>query len=74
MSVKLRKRKNADGTISLRLDIYKPGDIVTWCLSTGTTHIGIVLENQDVFHNMGPTSRIESGFLFSHRIIGHYRI
>jgi len=25
MSVKLRKRKNADGTISLRLDIYKDG-------------------------------------------------
>ena len=25
MSVKLRKRKNADGTTSLRLDIYKDG-------------------------------------------------
>ena len=25
MSVKLRKRKNGDGTISLRLDIYKYG-------------------------------------------------
>ena len=53
---------------------YLPGDIVTWELSPGTTHIGIVLNNQDVFHNMGPTSRIESGFLFSHPIIGHYRI
>lgn len=53
---------------------YKTGDIVTWELSRGITHIGIVLENQDVFHNMGPASRIESGFLFSHRIIGHYRI
>ena len=53
---------------------YLPGDIVTWELSPGVTHIGIVLQNQDVFHNMGPSSRIESGFLFSHRIIGHYRI
>ncbi len=53
---------------------YKPGDIVAWNLSPGITHIGIVLENQDVFHNMGPTSRIESGFLFTHTIIGHYRI
>ncbi|MFM7709499.1 MAG: hypothetical protein ACKO5C_01150 [Ferruginibacter sp.] len=25
MSVNLRKRKNADGTVSLRLDIYKNG-------------------------------------------------
>jgi uncharacterized protein YijF (DUF1287 family) len=53
---------------------YKPGDIVTWTLSPGITHIGIVLENQDVFHNMGPTSRIDRDFLFSHKIIGHYRI
>ena len=53
---------------------YLPGDIVTWELSPGITHIGIVLQNQDVFHNMGPSSRVESGFLFSHRIIGHYRI
>ena len=56
---------------------YLAGDIVTWELSPGIpgiTHIGIVLNNQDIFHNMGPTSRIESGFLFSHHIIGHYRI
>jgi uncharacterized protein YijF (DUF1287 family) len=53
---------------------YLPGDIVCWELSPGITHIGIVLENKNVFHNMGPTSRIESNFLFSHRIIGHYRI
>lgn len=53
---------------------YQPGDIVTWELSPGITHIGIVLENEDVFHNMGPSSRIEGGFLFSHKILGHYRI
>ena len=53
---------------------YQPGDIITWELSPGITHIGIVLENEDVFHNMGPSSRIEGGFLFSHKILGHYRI
>jgi uncharacterized protein YijF (DUF1287 family) len=53
---------------------YQPGDIITWELSPGITHIGIVLENEDIFHNMGPSSRIESGFLFSHKILGHYRI
>jgi len=53
---------------------YQPGDIVSWELSPGITHIGIVLENEDVFHNMGPSSRIEGGFLFSHKILGHYRI
>jgi len=53
---------------------YQPGDIVTWELSPGITHIGIVLENQDIFHNMGPTSRIDRGILFSNTIIGHYRM
>jgi uncharacterized protein YijF (DUF1287 family) len=53
---------------------YVPGDIVCWELSPGITHIGVVLENQDIFHNIGPTSRIESGFLFTYKIIGHYRI
>lgn len=60
--------------ITAAVSDYKPGDIVCWELSPGVTHIGIVLENGDVFHNMGPASRIESGFLFAHEIIGHYRI
>ena len=68
------ERQGFNLPITKNTDDYKPGDIVTWSLSTGTTHIGIVLENQDIFHNMGPTSRIESGFLFSYKIIGHYRI
>lgn len=68
------KRKQYDVSITASGKDYLPGDIVCWVLSPGINHIGIVLENQDVFHNMGPTSRIESGFLFSHKIIGHYRI
>jgi uncharacterized protein YijF (DUF1287 family) len=68
------KRKHYDIPITTNGKDYLPGDIVCWNLSSGKTHIGIVLENQDVFHNIGPTSRIESGFLFSCKIIGHYRI
>jgi uncharacterized protein YijF (DUF1287 family) len=68
------KRQRYDVAMTTNGKDYLPGDIVCWELSPGVTHIGIVLENQDVFHNMGPTSRIESDFLFSHKIIGHYRI
>lgn len=68
------KRQHYDLTITTSGKDYLPGDIVCWELSPGITHIGIVLDNQDVFHNMGPTSKIESGFLFSHKIIGHYRL
>ena len=72
--MKYFERKGYGMSITKSASDYQPGDIVTWELSPGVTHIGIILENQDVFHNMGPTSRIERGFLFSHRIIGHYRI
>lgn len=68
------KRKQYDVKITTSGKDYLPGDIVCWNLSSGKTHIEIVLENQDVFHNIGPTSRIESDFLFSCTIIGHYRI
>ena len=72
--MKYFERQGFDIAVSNNAADYLPGDIVTWELSPGITHIGIVLNNQDIFHNMGPTSRIESGFLFSHHIIGHYRI
>ena len=72
--MKYFERQGYNRTITTVSNDYLPGDIVAWELSPGITHIGIVLENQDVFHNMGPTSRIESGFLFSYKIIGHYRI
>ena len=72
--MKYFERKGFAAPITKKGVDYFPGDIVCWELSPGITHIGIVLENQDVFHNMGPSSRIESNFLFLHRIIGHYRI
>lgn len=72
--MKYFQRKGYALPISNNSSDYQPGDIVTWELSPGVTHIGILVNNLDVFHNMGPTSRIESDFLFSHKIIGHYRI
>ena len=53
---------------------FQPGDIVCWNLSGGINHIGIFLEDETVFHNMGPASCIEKNFLFRYPIIGHYRV
>ncbi|HEX8748677.1 MAG TPA: DUF1287 domain-containing protein [Pyrinomonadaceae bacterium] len=58
---------------------YQPGDIVTWDLGGGTTHIGVVTnaradatENYLIAHNIGGGVRVED-VLFSWRITGHYR-
>ena len=58
---------------------YRPGDIVTWDLGGGLTHIGIVSDRQAgngvplVLHNIGRGTQ-EEDILFSFKIIGHYRI
>lgn len=59
---------------------YKPGDVVTWDLSGGLTHIGIVVavpsesdENRlQIVHNIGAGPKMED-VLFSWKITGHYR-
>lgn len=58
---------------------YHPGDIVVWGLSTGKTHIGIVVPSPSgpegdpwIVHNNGAGVKWESG-LFDHQIIGHFR-
>lgn len=68
------RRMNYDLPVSTNINDYKPGDIICWELSPGITHIGILLDGKRVFHNMGPTSRIDEDFLFRHPIIGHYRL
>lgn len=55
-------------------NIWKPGDIVCWELMPGITHIGILLKNNDVYHNMGPKAQIDRNFLYRYKIIGHYRV
>jgi len=58
---------------------YRPGDIVTWDLGGGLTHIGIVSDRQAgsgvplVLHNIGRGTR-EEDIIFSFKITGHYRI
>jgi uncharacterized protein YijF (DUF1287 family) len=58
---------------------YQPGDIVTWSLEGGLTHIGIVIDKKSgdgkrplIVHNIGRGQEI-SDCLFSYTIIGHYR-
>jgi uncharacterized protein YijF (DUF1287 family) len=58
---------------------YKPGDIVTWDLGGGMTHIGIIINQKSadasrclIVHNIGNGQEI-SDCLFRFKIIGHYR-
>ena len=58
---------------------YKPGDVVTWRLAGGRSHIGIVVpgpgENRGeawVVHNIGE-GPVWEDCLFNFKIIGHYR-
>ena len=58
---------------------YRPGDIVTWDLGGGLTHIGIISDRHAgsgvplVLHNIGRGTQ-EEDILFSFKITGHYRI
>jgi uncharacterized protein YijF (DUF1287 family) len=63
----------------IKAEEYKPGDIVTWSLGGGLTHIGIVVDKKSgdgkrplIVHNIGRGQEI-SDCLFSYTIIGHYR-
>ena len=59
---------------------YTPGDIVTWDLGAGLTHIGIVVDvpstedpaRWQIMHNIGAGPQIQD-VLFSWQITGHYR-
>ncbi|OLU27524.1 DUF1287 domain-containing protein [Pseudomonas sp. PA15(2017)] len=57
---------------------YRAGDIVTWDLGRGQTHIGIVSDRLSVtgepliLHNIGAGTR-EEDILFRFSITGHYR-
>jgi uncharacterized protein YijF (DUF1287 family) len=57
---------------------YAAGDIVTWRLSSGVPHIGIVSDRRApssvplVIHNIG-AGAVEDDILFRFEITGHYR-
>ena len=59
-------------------DSYKPGDIVSWDLGGGVTHIGIVSDQSPdgtplIIHNIGRGVK-EEDILFEYEVIGHYRL
>lgn len=56
---------------------YKPGDIVTWRLSSGVPHIGLVSDVRRgdrylMVHNIGAGAQMED-VLFEYEVTGHYR-
>ena len=64
--------------IGREADDYRAGDIVTWDLGRGQTHIGIVSDRLSaageplILHNIGAGTREET-ILFRFPISGHYR-
>jgi hypothetical protein len=58
---------------------YRPGDVVTWELNGGLTHIGILTDVPSatpgrylIMHNIGAGPRLDDA-LFAWKITGHYR-
>jgi uncharacterized protein len=57
---------------------FRAGDIVTWRLSSGVPHIGVVSDRRGlsgvplIIHNIGAGVQ-EEDVLFAHRVTGHYR-
>jgi uncharacterized protein len=74
------ERQGAALPVTDRAADYKPGDVVTWDLGNGLTHIGIVVnipsEGDEsrllIEHNIGAGPQIED-ILFNWKITGHYR-
>ncbi|MEX0273909.1 MAG: DUF1287 domain-containing protein [Flavobacteriaceae bacterium] len=73
------KRMGAEKQLTQHPDDYLPGDVVSWSLGGGLTHIGIVVAKRSadgqrnlVVHNIGG-GQVLADCLFSYTIIGHYR-
>lgn len=70
------RREGASLPLSKRAEDYVAGDLVTWDLGGGLTHIGIVVSGDDgrplIVHNIGRGPQRED-VLFSWTITGHYR-
>ncbi|HEY1171899.1 MAG TPA: DUF1287 domain-containing protein [Verrucomicrobiae bacterium] len=73
------KRKGYSQTITQKPADYLPGDIVTWDLGNGITHIGLVSDRRSskgiplIIHNIGSGTQ-EEDLLFGFTITGHYRL
>ncbi len=65
--------------VTSHADDYAPGDLVTWDLSSGVPHIGILVDKKSpltgrhlIVHNIGQGPKMED-VLFDWKITGHYR-
>jgi uncharacterized protein YijF (DUF1287 family) len=72
-------RKGESLPITDHAEDYAPGDLVTWDLGRGLTHIGMVVDRKTLFtrrymivHNIGAGPKMED-VLFDWKITGHYR-
>lgn len=72
-------RQGKSFNISRKASAYLPGDIVSWRLSNGRPHIGIVSSKKNsagsrylVVHNIGAGPKAED-VLFDYDLTGHYR-
>ncbi|HMK24026.1 MAG TPA: DUF1287 domain-containing protein [Terriglobales bacterium] len=65
-------------SVTQQAEDYKPGDLVTWDLGGGVSHIGIVVDQKGdsghymIVHNIGYGPRMED-VLLNWKITGHYR-
>lgn len=72
------RRQGLAQPISQQATDYQPGDIVTWNLGRGLTHIGIVSDRRSpqgvplILHNIGRGTQ-EEDILFAFTVTGHYR-
>ena len=72
------RRQGLAQPISQQATDYLPGDVVTWDLGNGLTHIGIVSDHHSVqgvpliLHNIGRGTQ-EEDILFAFKVTGHYR-
>lgn len=72
-------RKGTAIRVTKIISDYKPGDIVTWDLGAGITHIGFVVDTKStddlrnmIVHNIGKGQVVED-CLFNFKVTGHYR-
>jgi len=74
------ERQGASLPVTQSAADYRPGDVVTWDLGGGLTHIGIVVNvpspadpgRMQIVHNIGAGPQLED-VLFAWKITGHYR-
>ena len=73
------QRKGYGQSTETKAENFAGGDIVTWDLGGGITHIGIVSDRRSakgtplIIHNIGSGAR-EEDVLLQFRITGHYRV